>query len=94
MVSKFTRNEERAERRLIAANIIAVAELGSRNRIPRNQIPTIDHRERLIRDADNNFGGSQALSGRTAMRTIAIMNIGLFITDQWSQIGNKILDLS
>ena len=58
MVSKFTRNEERAERRLIAANIIAVAELGSRNRIPRNQIPTIDHRERLIRDADNNFGGS------------------------------------
>jgi len=48
----------------------------------------------LIRDADNNFGGSPSAERRTAMRTIAIMNIGLFITDQWSQIGNKILDLS
>ena len=62
MISKFPRNKQHAERRPIAANIIAVAELGSRNPIPRNQFPTIDHRERLIRYADNNFGGIQALS--------------------------------
>ncbi len=58
MISKFTRNKQHAERCPIAANIIAVAELGSGNPIPRNQFPTIDHRERLIRYADNNFGGT------------------------------------
>ena len=58
MISKFTRNKQHAERCLVAANIIAVAELGSGNPIPRNQFPTIDYRERLIRYADNNFGGT------------------------------------
>ena len=58
MISNFTRNKQHAERRLIPANIIAVAELGSRNPIPRSQFPSIDHRERLIRYADNNFGGT------------------------------------
>ena len=60
MISKFARNKQHDERRLIAANIIAVAELGSRNPIPRKQFPTIDHRERLIRYADNNFGGTRS----------------------------------
>ena len=60
MISKFTRNKQHAERCLIAANIIAVAELGSGNLIPRDQFPTIDHRERLIRYADNNFGGTRS----------------------------------
>jgi hypothetical protein len=60
MISKFARNKQHAELRLIAANIIAVAELGSGNPIPRNQFPTIDYRERLIRYADNNFGGTRS----------------------------------
>jgi hypothetical protein len=57
MISEFPRNEERAEWCPIAANVIAVAKLGSGNPIPRNQFPTIDHRERLIRYAENDFGG-------------------------------------
>jgi len=60
MISKFARNKQHAERRLIAANIIAVAELGSGNPIPHNEFPTIDHRERLIWYADNNFGGARS----------------------------------
>ena len=60
MISKFSRNKERAQLCLKAANIIAVAELGSGNPIPRNQFPTIDDRERLIRYADNNFGGTRS----------------------------------
>jgi hypothetical protein len=60
MISKFTRNKQHTERCLIAANIIAVAELGSGNPIPRNQVPSTDHRERLIRYADNNFGGTRS----------------------------------
>ena len=55
VVAKLSGDEQRPERCAIAAARIAITKLGGRNPITRDQVPSVDKDDRLIRNGDNKF---------------------------------------